>query len=280
MNLTEWQSLLESNFSRLLISRRSGAGERPVFALEHGLTAPQLEDLNAAVRHVSGTEGPSDLHWLPWIVYASELGYRYKGDEYWQTFEEETPGWTGGDNRYWLRKCFLRFSAECQGVQPTGVWAGHFSIICWPITHAILPRDLQYQLAKVLYRVQHLFDYEMLESPERLGQLVASSSSSATSRFQNFVQDPALVGRIVRALLFRREKDTERLIASDTLDRIVGDLQRNREARAWLDEATGFANKTRITGLQPSPGASAPAGTPRDVVSGLGIEPQLGKSVV
>jgi len=275
VNLTEWQSLLEASFSRLLTSQRFGVGERPVFALEHGLTGPQLEDLNAAVRDVSGTENPSDAHWLPWIVYASELGYRYEGDEYWQTFEEETPGWTGGDNRYWLRKCFLRFHAECHGVQPTGVWAGHFSIICWPITHAILPRDLQYQLAKVLYRVQHLFDYEVLESPERLGQLVASFSGSATSRFRNFVQDPALVGRIVRALLFRRDKDTEQLVASDTLDRIVGDLQRNREAHAWLDEATGSANRTRITGLQRRPGASAPAGSLRDVVSGLGIEPQL-----
>jgi hypothetical protein len=34
-------------------------------------------------------------------VYATEFGYGYAGEEYWQTFQAETPNWSG--ERDWLR---------------------------------------------------------------------------------------------------------------------------------------------------------------------------------
>src|SRR3712207_7713201 len=49
------------------------------------------------------------------------------------------------------------FKRQFAGATPSGRWAEHFSIIAWPITHAILPRDLQQQLARILYDLRHSF---------------------------------------------------------------------------------------------------------------------------
>src|SRR5712692_10260425 len=38
----------------------------------------------------------------------------------------------GRGRREWIRECFLRFQRRFGGAQPSGVWAEHFSIICWP----------------------------------------------------------------------------------------------------------------------------------------------------
>ena len=92
---------------------------------------------------------------LPNLVYAAELGYNYDGEEYWQSFENRTPGWSARGDREWIRSCFFRFQKEFLGAIPTGRWADHFSIICWPITHAILPLDLQRQLAQNLYEMRY-----------------------------------------------------------------------------------------------------------------------------
>ena len=84
------------------------------------------------------------------MVYAAELGYRYSGDEYWQTFEAQTPGWAQSANRECIRSVFEKFSDTFGGARPSGAWANWFSIISWPVTHAVLPADLQRQFARLL----------------------------------------------------------------------------------------------------------------------------------
>ena len=112
---------------------------------------------------------PSRDHWLVWVVYSAELGYRYAGDEYWQTFEQETPRWTVNGDRYRVREFYRRLEREFGGAVPSGRWAEHFSIICWPITHAILPKDLQVQLARTLYEARYMFSEDVLGSPGAVG---------------------------------------------------------------------------------------------------------------
>ena len=77
--LEDSQERLEGHFSGLAASR-SGTGF-PIFALEHGLTPAEFEDITR-LRHSRLAAGQRLLpHWLLWVVYATEQGYAYDGHE-------------------------------------------------------------------------------------------------------------------------------------------------------------------------------------------------------
>jgi hypothetical protein len=277
--LADWQGRLARHFSQLRTTRQATGGDRPIFALEHGLDPSEAQVLAEAVRADVAAHLPSGDHALPWIVYAAEIGYRYAGDEYWQTFEEETPGWTVRGNRSWIRDCYRSFHERYGGAKPSGAWADHFSIICWPITHAILPRDLQRQLARILYELRHSFSSELFEAPSNLGEFIAARSWNATSRFQNLAQETDLVGQIAVALLLQGEPGTASLIHPAALHRISEDLDRERRAREWLRAARRSAQeRARIRGLGFGRAKMTSVGDPdkaRAEVASLGIEPRL-----
>ena len=281
IDLAHWQNRLQDHFRELSAQRRMKSPDRRIFGLEHGLDKSEIQSLTTAVRaHIA--VGPPELeHSLAWIVYAAEVGYRYSGDEYWQTFEDETPGWISNGDRYWIRRCFHRFQEEFSGVVPGGAWAKQFSIICWPITHAILPTDLQRQLARILFELRHSFSAELFESPSILGKLIAERGWNATSRFQNLTQEPQLLGQIAAALLLQGEFGTDSLIFPATLRRIGEDLARERRAREWLRGARRFAKdraQIRGIGLFDRSTESSEIGRPeyaRAQIAELGIEPQL-----
>ncbi len=276
MSLSRWQSYLNDHFKRLRARRPTG---RPIFALEHGLAAPELDDLDDEVRAEIAGRSPSRENSLPWIVYASELGYRYAGDEYWQTFEECTPGWADHGDRHWIRTAFQDFYENYGGARPSGLWAEHFSIICWPITHAILPRDLQRQLARILYELRHGFQADMFESPHLLGERIAAASWRASSRFQNFAQEPALVGQIAAALLFHDDLLAAELILPATLERIASDLDQERRTRTWLHGAKTSARLVQLHGLRrggsQTVGPESTRDRQREQVSELALEPRV-----
>ena len=279
--LRDWQQRLAAHFGELRDSRTQDGVVRPVFGLEHGLDPEEVLALEHAARANIRYRGPSRFHSLVWVVYSSEFGYRYSGDEYWQTFEGETPGWDQTGYRQNLRNFYRQFQREFGGAVPSGPWAEHFSIICWPITHAILPKDLQLQLARTLYESRYGFSREILESTESLGELIAARSWSASSRFQNFVQERQLVGQIAAALLLPEELGTGNLIHPKTLERISEDVDLQRQAREWLRSARQSAGErvtTRSLGL-PRRSIPASSSTPlneaRDEVMRLGIEPRL-----
>ena len=276
--LGDWQARLATHFAALRERRLSDGLARPVFGLEHGLDSSEVQALEDAVRADIAYRRPSRAHALVWIVYSSELGYRYSGDEYWQTFERETPGWVQNGNRHQIRTFYSQFHRDFGGAVPSGVWAEHFSIICWPITHAILPKDLQRQLARTLYESRHSFSGEVLGSPESLGALIAARSWSTTSRFQNFAQEKQLVGQIAAALLLQGEFGSGNLIHPATLGRIGADVDRERQAREWLKSARQSAGervKVRGLGLFPNPSNMSGLDEARAQVAALGIEPRL-----
>jgi hypothetical protein len=273
-----WQARLEQHFADLHARRRLIS--RPLFALEHGLAKEELEALAQCVRRQIITRRPSCR--LAWIVYAAELGYRYVGDEYWYTFEQETPGWNLRGERSWIRESFQWFHSTYGGARPSGPWAEHFSIICWPITHALLPLDLQRQLARILYEWRHTFSEDLFESPAALGNFIASRSWTATSRFQNLAEEPEFIGQIAMALLLKGDAGADGLIHPLTLNRISTDLEKETRAREWLHDARQSAqDRFRVQGLSFGRGATssrvAPTAKPEEVrkeVSLLGIEPR------
>ncbi|MYA06824.1 MAG: hypothetical protein F4060_03130 [Holophagales bacterium] len=273
--LSSWQARFERHFGAL-------KGERtgPVFGLEHGLTEREVQTFAVAVRESLQVARPSERHWLAWVVYSAELGYRYAGDEYWQTFEAATPGWAERGERVWIRDYYRRFHREFDGAMPSGRWAEHFSIICWPITHSVLPKDLQRQFARVLHAARYSFTAAVFEEPSVLGRLIEARSWNTTARFQHFVQETELVGRIASALLAPQFADSGGLIHDETLQRISTDLNAEQRAREWLRGARrSVRERVQVRGLRGVPHGGRSGGVndlseARAAVARLGIEPR------
>lgn len=241
---------LAAHFSAVARDReRFGAGA-PIFALEHGLSDEELDFLRTEVRAAVVGEGLPEGEWLPFIVYAAEIGYEYSGDEYWQTFEARTPGWSEWGDRPYIRQKFHLFRREFRGAEPTGVWAKQFSIISWPITHAVLPTDLQRHLARLLFDYRRGLTSDLLDQPAELGKRLTARAWQTSSRFQNFAQNTSLLGQVAVALLVGDESDSPLLLPA-TLQRIVSDLSVERDAWRLLRGAKSSASQVRLRGFQP-----------------------------
>lgn len=228
-----WQAQLETHFAELA-TKRSGS-KLAVFGLEHGLLESDVKSIEQLVREEVRSL-PRKRHWLLWIAYASEIGYAFSGGEYWQTFAKQTPGWDDSNSsREWIRSIFRDFRDVYGGPEPTGDWARVFSIIAWPITNAILPKDLQRHVARALHEagstlIDHLSDHE------NLGRFIGESYWHGTDRFAQLAEQPRLLGQIAMALLRPDEVGDETLL-SRTLHRVADDLQKERQSASWLHGA-------------------------------------------
>ena len=245
--LEECQRALEAHFKALADAR--AVDELPVYAIEHGLNAETLSKVASGLKRRVAMDERLSTHWLLWVVYAAELGYDYDGEEYWPSFEQRTPRWRlQADRRGMLRQWFLRFRRLFRGAVPTGPWATQFSIISWPITHAILPKDLQVQLAKLIYDERYLIGEFIEAPPEEVGKLIAASACEASARLRNFLEQLELAGRLVLGLLGAGGQSGSCWLQPETIQRILVDLERHSRAKAWLQEAKSTVQlaKTRL----------------------------------
>ena len=245
-DLNALQMRLESHFLALASTRQEPL--LPVFAFENGLDANELSRLSDMLKFALTTSGYRLYkHWLVWVVYATEQGYDYDGDEYWHTFERRMPHW----DRKWrpsLRSWFVKFHKTYGGFRPVGRWAEFFSIIAWPVTHALLPKDLQGQLAGALYALRYQLVSRLDRSPLEIGRYVSRMARGGSSRFDNFLEQEELVGRIVLGLLDQRTVDNDGAILPQALIRIVGDLEKARNARQWLHDTRKAVEIARMRG--------------------------------
>lgn len=253
----------------------------PLFALEHGFHKEQLNQIFAGLRRQITFGQELSKVWLLWVIYATELGYNFDGEEYWQSFERQTPQWKSeGNRRNLLRGFFERFAKTFGGTVPTGPWANQFSIIAWPITHAVLPRDLQSQMARTLFDWRHEVG-EAAHQPARvLGSLVARYAEFPSSRFRNFLEQEELTGYIAKALLLPDSLGTQTPLTPQIQTRIVGDLEASHQAKSWLSEARKVAQQVQIRLLArrsaevmraQSPGAVGP----REVSDAASVSPKI-----
>ena len=278
MPLKDWQRRLERHFSQLAATRSNS--NLPLFALEHDLKEAELDEIAAQLRSELALGLRLEPNWLLWVVYATELGYSYDGGEYWRSFEERTPRWSDRGSRNQLRDWFLRFQVVYQGVKPSGTWAGHFPIIAWPITHAILSKYLQWQFAKTLYDLRYRLAGLDALSPEAVGRLLAANAWDTSSRFREFLQQETLAGRIVLALLSDKAEENQSPVYPPTLQRLVADLDRVQSTQEWLKETRRFvADRFKGTSRGPQdrpPGAEIHPSSPRDTsADSLRIRPSL-----
>lgn len=243
--LQYFHQTLDAHFGDLRDARAKLEPSSPVFALEHDLSPADLDLLKEAVRAAI-----SDYYlrhyrasWLPFVVYAAEMGYGYVGDEYWTTFSSLTPRWTSQE-RSTIRDWFVRFHERYGGARPTGAWANHFTIISWPITHAVLPIYLQRNLAQLLFEFSGALTSELLGDPQALGIRLARRATNYTERFRIFCENTTLVGQVAAALLSGENEPTPYLTAP-TLARIVEGLSEEQQARHWLKSARASASRVR-----------------------------------
>lgn len=245
---------LHEHFENLRDARDAAGSVVPVFGLEHPLDQADLNDLAKDLSNsLNSGYQVEPAHALGWVVIASETGYGFGGCEFWQSFNDRIPNWTDLGDREALRTAFTIFSARYRGARPTGQWASHYTLICWPIAHAILPRDLQARLCETIYGCRHQLAALSDASAEATGLAIARATPSCGTRFDEFLQEHALVGAIVNRLL-RGESETTSSFRSETFDRILSDLHRLSAAREWLSEARQIYNH-RLT-------ISAPHGPP------------------
>lgn len=239
--LVQMQARLEDHFQKLSDQRKNPGF--PVFALEHGLNETERDQIRSMLQ-----PRPSSRFWLLWVIHATEVGYSYAGDEYWSSFETQSRAWEYHD-RPKIKRWFRKFANDYSGANPSGPWAEHFSIIAWPITHAILPLYLQRQFAKLLYDLRYQLASQAALSARSIGRLLADWGSRADSskRFQAFLEQEDLIGQIVLALL-GESSAKDALIHPPTLERIVTDLEKARDAREWLND-TRHSVSDRFKGI-------------------------------
>lgn len=231
--LDQFQERLEKHFAALNGARK-GTGF-PIFVFEHGLDEQERLKLNSLLRQHLRDSGDIGKHWLLWSIYATEQGYSYTGHEYWQSFRDNTPHWDNSDS-WRLKSWFRRFSKDYDSVVPTGLWAGHFNRISWPITHAILPKYLQNQFARALWDLSHHIARAPTFEASAIGRIF-SHYAHGSNRFHEFLQQEELTGRIVLALLGQQTQGGIDPIDPKTLQRIVYDLEQVRQQKEWLREA-------------------------------------------
>ncbi len=201
--------------------------------LEHGLSEAELVYLKEEVRNAVERGRRPRKTWLPSVVYAAEIGYEYTGDEYWQTFEAETPSWDVHGDRNYIRHHFRQFAEKFGGATPSGPWARQFSIRL-PADHARRPPNgLQRNLARLLFEYRAALTTTLLRDPAELGRRLAARAFNSSSRFQGFAQSTDLLEQVAAALLGGEDERSAYLLES-TLHRIMSDLTAEREARRWL----------------------------------------------
>ena len=238
--LEYFQELLDGQFRRLHERRANLDPPAPVFALEHGLDADDVALLQGAVGEAHRSNLFASISrrlWLPFAVHAAEVGYVYDGIEFWPIYSAETPSWTDSEHerdrvRGWLR----RFAQEYGGAIPQGAWANTFTKIAWPITHAVLPRYLQVQLAELLSDHRDAWPSQ-LDDPEALGARLHAWSRDYSDRLEKFCQNTALVGHVAVALVLSGDDGESLYIEPSTLKRLVESLNSERQSRRWLRDA-------------------------------------------
>ncbi len=232
-DLDQFESRLKSHFKQLAAAKNSGS--QRLFALEHCLKASEVQSIRQHLGRSLELYGMTERHKHCWLVHSAEHGYTFEGLEYWQSFATLTPKWAYYGDRGKLRDWFDEFAVRYNGVRPVGRWGQHFRYIAWPITNALLPSDLQIKLAQTLFQLRYRLDELMALDHEKIGQMVERHAEWPSTRYEHFLEQHDLVGRVVRALL--EENPSEPVIFVPTLERITRDLNTKGQARAWLRDA-------------------------------------------
>ncbi len=241
--LDKLQVQLEAHFTALVETRKSAG--YPVYAIEHGLSDDIVRLTRKMAASDHNTYGLRSRYWLAWVVLAAEAGYGYDGEEYWPSLEESVGEWRAQCDRQVLRGWFEKFHREFRGPVPQGRWAQQFSIIAWPIAGALLPKYLQGYFARHLFGVRYGLSRLADAGADEIGTYLAETSDKRSARYEDFLEQVDLTGRIVLALRDEDLNEQVPRIIPAMLARIVSDLERWREAGEFLRAARQVLRSAR-----------------------------------
>ena len=241
MDIKDWHEKLNETFIlKIKDSRTSLDSGARVFALEHSLNQSEIKKIFLLVNQCFEKKLEIENFWLPLVVASTEIGYSFAGDEYWQTFERELSCAVEYKNRNLLRndikESFKKFSNDYYGVKISGRWAKNFNIIAWPITHSILPLDLQWKFLEALFKIRFSLREDHFYDEEVFAKELEARSLYSSSRFKYFLQNRKLIWQFTSALLSDHGNQELNLLSLHTLERIIEDLEREKSLKEWLKE--------------------------------------------
>jgi len=233
---TELHSRLEEHFRAL----RQVRSDRSVYLLEYGRSGVTRQELEIVVQHGLAHSPCSSSWWsrryLPLLVLATEAGYEYEGPghDFWDGFQRVSSRLFDATDRVAFSGWF-RDAVTTLGIAepPESPWSNHFCHIAWPITHAVLPKDLQRALTVALSELpfavtdatptDRLVDGLSWVAHERFG-----------TRFEQWLKNRDLVSSLVPALLERGE---DCWLEGSLVQRIRQDIEETPEAEEQLQIA-------------------------------------------
>lgn len=256
-SLVDAQECLAKRFATL---RDGRAG--PVFFIEHGLSEAEVKELRDTTRQRVTQCSLLDGSWqttpLPLIVTATEVGYAYRGTgtDFWPNLEAALETGITYEVRHRIRDLFEASSSKYRGITPPKTaWTDAFSLIAWPITHALVPLEFHRQLSATLANLQ--VDIEQVDDLQ-LHHGLRLAARNPSIRFDSFLQDHVHAISVVRALL----GSTSGEVSQDTVSRISLDLKADHDAR--IDIAVARRRQRRLRASS----AVTPEPRPDHVISG------------
>jgi hypothetical protein len=249
--LEQLHGCLEEHFRALSQTR----DEQPVYMIEYYGSGVELQDITEAVRAALKKKSCTSSWWqsryFPLLILATEAGYEYEGPgrDFWDRFAEYSSQFFDADDRKALSNYF-RSAVKLVGAAepPQSPWTDHFCHIAWPITHAVLPKDLQRSLARALTELQFAVGPDT-PTEKIVGALKWASQGGLGVRFDQWLHDTELVGSLVHALLERTDKSW---IDQNLICRIRSDIEQSPEAEHQMRIA--HARQEKIDEMQGSEG--------------------------
>lgn len=158
--ITAWQDRLRNEYTALAYSRPDGL---PIHVIEAGLSARERDQLMADVKACFQARGLWASVWkanpLPLLFAATQVGYQFQGGfaGFWPHLADELgdPTSFGAPNeRQELIEHFMREAQTYSFATPQNTpWTRRFNLIAWPITNALLPREVQLPFTTLLSKL-------------------------------------------------------------------------------------------------------------------------------
>ncbi|WP_146256165.1 hypothetical protein [Aestuariivirga litoralis] len=235
--LSDRHEQLAERFASLARAR----GERPVFAIEHGLDDLALVELRTSVSRLLEedpqlTRASWSLKFLPMVVIASEVGYRYRGTgtDFWPLLSQELGVEAGTAFRIGLSELFELGHRRLRLFRPgDSPWERHFPHISWPIGNAVVPLEIQPQLTDALRRAVRA-GISAEDTEGLLDYIRALAAGHASRRFENWLLQRDVALEVMRRLL---APESEGWLADSILIRIDRDIRRDWGAFRAITEA-------------------------------------------
>ena len=263
--MREAQRNLENRFAKLRDSRTG-----PVFFIEHGLSAQDSRQLLDSVSQAARFRPIQSSWWreypLPLLVTATEVGYEYRGTgtDFWPNLESALKIDISPAARQHVRDLFRNYSEWYRGARPANTpWTANFSLIAWPVTHALVPLEFHRQLAAALANLRssaHSLD------DENLHIAVRGAAGRTSARFHTFLEDASLAVPVIRALLGEGNGE----ISQDSIDRIGKDLASDSDAHRSIKIAKQIQQRLRSRKARPTRETSRKIGTAeKEIIAGV-----------